>query len=105
MSTSPMNEPTSFTSELQQPVVTQSQIVWLGDKLFDAGPAGRAHRIDGAGITRDQAERAIQLAVERYCSVAASLSSDIVTEARLTLNGEAGTPVRLNPWVPADGGA
>src|SRR5437870_12721076 len=47
MSTSPTNEPTSFTSELQQPVVTQSQIVWLGDKLFDAGPAGRAHRIDG----------------------------------------------------------
>ena len=42
-------------------------------------------RIDGAGIEREHAERAIQLSFERYCSVAASLAPDIVTETRLTL--------------------
>ena len=44
--------------------------------------------VDGAGIEREHAERAIQLAFERYCSVAASLAADIVVESRLTLNGE-----------------
>ena len=38
--------------------------------------------IDGAGIEREHAERAIQLSFERYCSVAASLAPDIVARRR-----------------------
>ena len=52
------------------------------------------YRVDGAGIDREQAERAISLAIEKYCTVAASLNPDIVVETTLTLNGEAGTPRR-----------
>jgi len=58
------------------------------------------YRIDGAGIERVHAERAIQLSFERYCSVAASLAPDIVTEARLTLNGETFPPVPQQVWTP-----
>jgi putative redox protein len=148
------------------PVITRSEATWRGERLFDAGPAGRTHRIDasakvapgpvetllnalatcsavdiidiiakrktpvermsvhiaaerrpeaprrvrhieieyridGAGIEREHAERAIQLSYERYCSVAASLAPDIVAETRLTLNGEEGKPARQNPWTPA----
>ena len=43
--------------------------------------------IDGAGIEVEQAERAIQLSFERYCSVGASLAPDIVAESILVLNG------------------
>jgi len=146
------------------PVITRSEITWRGDKSFDAGPAGRTHRIDGgakqapgpvetllnsiaacssldvidiiakrrtpverlsvelaadrrpefprrvrrvdiefridgAGIEREQAERAIELSFERYCSVVGSLAPDIVWETRLTLNGETGAPVRQKPWT------
>src|SRR5262245_11571516 len=56
--------------------------------------------IDGAGIEREHAERAIQLSFERYCSVAASLASDIVVETRLTLNGDPGQPQRMEIWTP-----
>ena len=52
------------------------------------------YRVDGAGIDREQAERAIKLAIEKYCTVAASLNRDIVVETTLTLNGETGQPVR-----------
>ena len=45
-------------------------------------------RIDGDGIDAEHAERAIQLSFEKYCSVAASLASDIAVETRLTLNGQ-----------------
>jgi putative redox protein len=58
------------------------------------------YQIDGAGIERAHAERAIQLSFERYCSVAASLAPDIVTEATLTLNGETFPPVRQKVWTP-----
>jgi putative redox protein len=51
------------------------------------------YRIDGPGIDRDQTERAISLAIEKYCTVAATLKQDIVIETRLTLNGEAGAAV------------
>jgi putative redox protein len=44
--------------------------------------------IDGVGIEAEQAERAIQLSFEKYCSVAASLAPDIVAETTLVLNGE-----------------
>jgi putative redox protein len=43
--------------------------------------------IDGPGIDADQAERAIQLSYEKYCSVAASLAPDIAAESVLVLNG------------------
>lgn len=147
------------------PVITRSEATWRGERLFDAGPAGRTHRIDasakeapgpvetllnalatcsavdiidiiakrrtpvermtvhieaerrpeaprrimqidieyrieGAGIEREHAERAVQLSYERYCSVAASLASDIVAETRLTLNGEPGQPVKQKTWSP-----
>lgn len=147
------------------PVITRTEVTWRGERSFDAGPAGRQHRIDvgakegpgpvetllnavatcssadiidiigkrntpverlvvhvaaerrpqyprrvqhlsiefqidGAGIERTHAERAIQLSFERYCSVAASLAPDIVTEARLTLNGESFPPVLQKVWTP-----
>jgi putative redox protein len=52
------------------------------------------YRIDGDGIDRQYAERAISLAIEKYCTVAATLKSDVVVETTLTINGEAGAPVR-----------
>ncbi len=52
------------------------------------------YRIAGAGIERQHAERAISLAIERYCTVAATLKQDIVIATTLTLNGEAGAWVR-----------
>jgi putative redox protein len=49
------------------------------------------YRIDGVGIDREHAERAIDLAVNKYCSVRDSLATDIVIEWTMTLNGE---PIR-----------
>jgi putative redox protein len=48
--------------------------------------------VDGAGIEAEHAERAIELAFEKYCTVAGSLASDIVTHSRLVLNGQAMEP-------------
>lgn len=45
--------------------------------------------ITGAGIERLQAERAVDLAVTKYCSVRDSLRTDIPVDWTLTLNGEA----------------
>ena len=45
--------------------------------------------IDGAGIEAEQAERAIELAFEKYCTVIGSLGSDIISHSRLILNGQA----------------
>jgi putative redox protein len=56
--------------------------------------------IDGVGIEREHAERAIQLSFEKYCSVAASLAPDIETHASLTLNGEKFPAVRQKIWTP-----
>jgi putative redox protein len=56
--------------------------------------------IDGVGIEREHAERAIQLSFEKYCSVAASLAPDIETNASLTLNGEKFPAVRQKVWTP-----
>jgi putative redox protein len=52
------------------------------------------YQLDGAGIERQQAERAIALAIEKYCSVAATLKHDVVIETTLTLNGDTGVPTR-----------
>jgi uncharacterized OsmC-like protein len=48
--------------------------------------------IDGEGIERAQAVRAIDLGLNKYCSVHDSLASDIAYSWSLTLNGEAGAP-------------
>lgn len=45
--------------------------------------------VDGAGIEAEHAERAIELAFEKYCTVIGSLGSDIVSHTRLVLNGQA----------------
>ena len=48
--------------------------------------------LDGAGIDRDQATRAIDLSLNKYCSVRDSLAADIVISWNLVLNGEPGAP-------------
>jgi putative redox protein len=50
--------------------------------------------VDGEGIEPTQAERAIALSIEKYCSVAASLAGDIEFTSVLVLNGARGEPVR-----------
>jgi putative redox protein len=50
--------------------------------------------IDGNGIERSHAERAIALSFQTYCSVSASLASDLVIDSVLVLNGEPSAPVR-----------
>jgi len=47
-------------------------------------------RVAGAGIERVHAERAIELALTKYCSVRDSLAKDIGIRWSLTLNGETG---------------
>ena len=54
--------------------------------------------IDGAGIDVEQAERAIQLSFEKYCSVAASLAPDIVVHTTLVVNGARLGPQRRTIW-------
>jgi len=49
--------------------------------------------IDGKGIESTQAERAIALSIEKYCTVAASLAGDIDLTSILVLNGTRGAPV------------
>ena len=49
-----------------------------------------AFRVDGGGIERVHAERAIDLALTKYCSVRDSLAKDIVIRWSLALNGEPG---------------
>ena len=51
--------------------------------------------ISGPNIERTHAERAVQLAFERYCSVAASIAPDITIEAVVVLNGDSGAPMQL----------
>lgn len=46
--------------------------------------------ITGADIERAHAERAIDLAVNKYCSVRDSLRADVPVDWTLTLNGESG---------------
>ncbi|HEX7941721.1 MAG TPA: OsmC family protein [Gemmatimonadaceae bacterium] len=49
--------------------------------------------VDGDGIEIAHTERAIALALEKYCSVAATLATDVVVETRAVVNGEAGALV------------
>jgi putative redox protein len=50
--------------------------------------------LDGETIEPDQAERAIRLSFERYCTVAASLAGDIEVTSVLVVNGKRGEPVK-----------
>jgi putative redox protein len=50
--------------------------------------------IDGDNVELEQAERAIKLSFERYCTVAASLAGDIDLTTVLVLNGKRGEPVK-----------
>jgi putative redox protein len=59
--------------------------------------------IDGDGIDAEQAERAIQLAFEKYCTVAASLGSDIETRSTLILNGHTHESRPRTMWSPTTG--
>ena len=52
------------------------------------------YHVDGATVERVHVERALQLAFEKYCSVAASLGPDIVVETAVTLNGAPGERIR-----------
>lgn len=45
------------------------------------------YHIDGAGIERVHAERALDLSITKYCSVRDSLAADLVIEWTLVLNG------------------
>jgi len=45
-------------------------------------------RIAGAGIERVHAERAVELAVTKYCSVGASLRPDVPVEWTIALASE-----------------
>ena len=58
--------------------------------------------IDGAGIDRAAAQRAVDLSIQKYCTVAASLAGDIDMSAILVLNGERGEAVR-QPMFSATG--
>ncbi|MES2524551.1 MAG: OsmC family protein [Gemmatimonadota bacterium] len=60
---------------------------------FNGVPARLTHIeltyvVDGAGIERAHAERAIELAVTKYCSVRDSLDKSAPVEWKLVLNGE-----------------
>jgi putative redox protein len=48
------------------------------------------YHVDGAGIEAPHVERAVALAFEKYCSVAATLAADTVVETRVVVNGVAG---------------
>jgi putative redox protein len=48
------------------------------------------YAVDGDGIDAVHAERAVQLAFEKYCSVAASLAKDTAVETIVVVNGVAG---------------
>src|SRR5690242_11536281 len=37
---------TAAATALAGPVITKSEVTWRGERLFDAGPPGRQHRID-----------------------------------------------------------
>ena len=50
--------------------------------------------VDGAGIDIQQTDRAIALALEKYCSVAATLAPGVVVETLAVVNGTSGALTR-----------
>jgi putative redox protein len=83
--------------EKRRTPVTSLEVKASGERF--AGTPARITRvlltyvIDGAGIERPHAERAIDLAVNKYCSVRASLREDIPVEWTLVLNGDPGSTI------------
>lgn len=72
-----------------------SLIVHVRGERVDTTPRRLQHVslgfvIAGAGIERVHAERAIDLAITKYCSVRESLRADIPVEWTLTIEGEPG---------------
>jgi putative redox protein len=61
------------------------------------------YTLGGAGVERAHAERAVELAITKYCSVRDSLAADIAVEYAVTVNGEAGE--RRPATAPAPAGA
>ena len=57
--------------------------------------------MDGPGLEIPHTERAVALALEKYCSVAASLAADVVVETAVVVNGVEAPIVRQ----PGAGGA
>lgn len=79
--------------EKRRTPVTSLEVEVYGERA-DAIPARLTNiqlefRIQGDGIDREQAERAIDLALNKYCSVRDSLDPAIPIEWTLELNGEA----------------
>ena len=75
--------------------IESMQIDVVGERV-DSVPRRFKHitltfHITGAGIDRDHAERAIDLSVNKYCSVRDSLSRDIVVDWKLDLNTKSGS--------------
>jgi putative redox protein len=54
------------------------------------------YRIDGIDVDRDNTERAIALAITKYCSVRDTLDPALPIEASLTLNGQPGRAITLS---------
>ena len=55
--------------------------------------------VDGDGVERGHVERAVSLAFEKYCSVAASLAPDIVVDTKAVVNGDEGAAIRQTMFV------
>jgi putative redox protein len=53
--------------------------------------------IEGAGIERVHAERAVELSVTKYCSVRDSIAPDVEIEWTVVLNGEPGMLINRAP--------
>ena len=80
----------------------ESLYVDLRAERVDAVPRRLARatlnfHITGAGIERIHAERAIDLAVNKYCSVRDSLRTDIPVDWTLELNGVGPLPTEKSP--------
>lgn len=58
------------------------------------------YRVSGAGIEAVHAERALDLAFEKYCSVAATIAPDVEVYSHLLLNGTRHAARRQAIWTP-----
>ena len=45
------NRPSAAVAIPGAPVITTTEVTWRGERAFDAGPAGRTHRIEAAPAT------------------------------------------------------
>lgn len=64
-----------------------------------------AYTMAGAGVERVHAERAVELAITKYCSVRDSLAPDIAIEYEVAVNGEPGAVRVAEPAGTAEAGA